>query len=89
MGFVKIGYDAGGVVVEIVRPLARFLNSHRIAVPSYEDTFNHNLTRVWRCDAEEVSRRIALFYGSSEFATLEPVKDVVKSFARLFPPHIA
>ncbi len=86
---MNIGYDVDGVVVEIMRPMVKFLASRGIVVPPYEKTHDHNLTRIWGCEPAEVSRRIGLFYASTEFANLEPVDGAVSAFASLFPPHDA
>lgn len=86
---MNIGYDVDGVVVEIMKSMGEFLASRGIEVPNYEETHDHNLTHIWRCDAAEVSRRIELFYGSTEFAELSPIEGVVDAFRRLFPPHRA
>ncbi len=86
---MNIGYDVDGVVVEMMHPMVEFLRRQEIIVPRYEDTFTHDLTRVWQCSREEVSRRIGLFYDSSEFKELSPIEGVARTFRNLFPPHTA
>lgn len=87
MRSLRIGIDVDGVVTEIIEPIVKFLYGRGIKVPSYEDTTDYNLSKVWRCSTQEMVRRVFDFYASKEFLELQPVLGVAKAFARLFPPH--
>ena len=67
---MNIGYDIDGVVVEIMKPMVRFLGKSGIDVPPYEETHDHNLIKIWGCSPQEVSDRIGLFYASPDFDSL-------------------
>lgn len=84
---MRIGIDIDGTVTEIIVPLVRFLHGRGIKVPSYEETVDYDLSKLWKCSSEEMVRRVFDFYNSAEFRILQPMAGVRDAFARLFPPH--
>jgi len=86
---LRIGVDVDGTVTEIIAPMVQFLREHGMEVPSYEETVDYNLGKIWGCSSEEGVRRVFMFYGSEEFRRLKPIHGVLEAFARLFPPHEA
>ncbi len=84
---MKIGIDIDGTVTEIIAPLVGFLRERGFVVPSYEDTADYDLTKLWGCSKDELVRRVFEFYKSEEFRRLQPISGVREAFALLFPPH--
>ncbi len=86
---LRIGSDVDGVLFEIVAPMVEFLDSIGISVPSYEETYDYDLAKVWGCSRTEMGRRINLFYKSEYFPKLRPMPGVQQALGILVPAHNA
>ncbi len=84
-----IGVDVDGTLVECIGPMADCLKRHGIVVPGYKETYDYDLSKVWKCSAKEAVRRVNLFYASDEFQKMTPIEGVREAFLKLFPPHTA